>query len=210
VNYYFNVARVIGEEVLRDLIENRISTSWYHRQESNDGMPVTSVKKKAHPQNLENLRKIQLCEERLQRYMTQEVIDTCRLRTEQDAWPQLLRSINERSQHVSTASETIDPTLVRPIEASFLRTLEAQHADMATADREIRNTAQSGELEFQVDRFFQSLHTVNAFTEGADKFSSQVLEEAEKVLSERSIRAERTAGTEGWDVQNLLRQVTRV
>lgn len=26
------IARVIGEEILRDLIENRISTSWYHRQ----------------------------------------------------------------------------------------------------------------------------------------------------------------------------------
>jgi kinetochore protein Mis13/DSN1 len=26
------VARVIEEEVLRDLIENRISASWYHRQ----------------------------------------------------------------------------------------------------------------------------------------------------------------------------------
>jgi len=109
-----------------------------------------------------------------------------------------------------TTSGTVDPTLVRPIEASFLRTLEAQHADMANVDRDIRNTTQSGELEFQIDRLFQSLHTVGAFTEGADKFSSQVLEEAEKVLSERSRRAERTAGTEGWDVQNLLRQVTRV
>jgi kinetochore protein Mis13/DSN1 len=70
-------ARVIGEEVLRDLIENRISTSWYHRQvlsvstsdkqESQDGVSVTSVKKRLHPQNLENLRKIQLCQERLER-----------------------------------------------------------------------------------------------------------------------------------------------
>jgi len=81
---------------------------------------------------------------------------------------------------------------------------------MTNADREIQNTTQSGELEFQVDRLYQSLHTVSAFTEGADKFSSQVLEEAEKVLSERTRRAERTAGTEGWDVQNVLRQVTRV
>lgn len=30
-------------------------------------MPVMSVKKQPHPQNLENLRKIQLCEERLDR-----------------------------------------------------------------------------------------------------------------------------------------------
>ena len=71
-------ARVIGEEILRDLIENRISTSWYHRQvlpikinltgqESQDGAPVTSVKKRPHPQNLENMRKIQQCEERLER-----------------------------------------------------------------------------------------------------------------------------------------------
>ena len=55
-----------------------------------------------------------------------------------------------------------------------------------------------------------SLHTVNVFTEVADKFSSRVLEEAESVLVDRERRAEKTAGTDGWDVQMLLRQVTRV
>ena len=110
----------------------------------------------------------------------------------------------------TTSSDIIDSTLVRPIEASFLRTLEAQHADMANADRDIKSTTQSGELEFQIDRLYQSLHTVNAFTEVADKFSSRVLEEAEKVLADREKRAEKQGGTEGWDVQELLRQVTRV
>lgn len=110
----------------------------------------------------------------------------------------------------SISSENIDPTLVRPIEASFLRTLEAQHVDMANADRDIKSTTTSGELEFQIDRLYQSLHTVNIFTEVADKFSSRVLEEAESVLADRERRAEKTAGTDGWDVQMLLRQVTRV
>ena len=54
------------------------------------------------------------------------------------------------------------------------------------------------------------LHTVNAFTEVADKFSTRVLGEAEKVLADRERRTEKTAGTDGWDVQMLLRQVTRV
>ena len=140
-----------------------------------------------------------------------ELHHSYRLKSEHDAWPHLLKTVQDKVQHVSgTTSEPLDPTLIRPIEASFLRTLDAQRTDLSNADREIRNTTQSGELEFQVDRLFQSLHTVGAFTEGADKFSSQVLEEAEKVLSERTRRAERTAGTEGWDVQNLLRQVTRV
>ena len=81
---------------------------------------------------------------------------------------------------------------------------------MANTDRDIKSTTTSGELEFQIDRLFQSLHTVNVFTEVADKFSSRVLEEAETVLAERDRRTERTAGTDGWDVQMLLRQVTRV
>src|SRR5271170_8252059 len=100
-----------------------------------------------------------------------------------------------------TASENIDSTLVRPTEASFLRTLSSQHADILNSTRDINSTTQSGELEFQVDKLYQSLHTVNTFTEVADKFSSRVLEEAEKVLSDRQNRAERTAGTDGWDVQ---------
>jgi hypothetical protein len=107
-------------------------------------------------------------------------------------------------------SETIDSTLVRPIEASFLRTLEAHHNDMLNANRDIKSTSQSGELEFQIDRLYQSLHTVNAFTEVADKFSTRVLGEAERVLSERERRAEKAGGTDGWDVKMLLRQVTRV
>jgi len=108
------------------------------------------------------------------------------------------------------SSDAVDSTIVRPIEASFLRTLDVQHADMATALRDVKSTTQSGELEFQVDKLHQSLHTVTAFTEIADKFSSRVLEEAEKVLSHRDKKVERTAGTDGWDVQMLLRQVTRV
>jgi len=108
------------------------------------------------------------------------------------------------------SSDTVDGSVVRPIEAAFLRTLDAQHADMDTALRDVKSTTQSGELEFQVDKLYQSLHTVTAFTEIADKFSSRVLEEAEKVLSHRDQQVERTAGTTGWDVQMLLRQVTRV
>jgi hypothetical protein len=134
-----------------------------------------------------------------------------RLKKEQEAWPQILKSMSAKVQNPpATPSETVDSTLVRPIEASFLRTLEAQHVDMANADRDIKSTTQSGELEFQIDRLYQSLHTVNAFTEVADKFSSRVLEEAEKVLADREKRAEKQGGTEGWDVQKLLRQVTRV
>ena len=81
---------------------------------------------------------------------------------------------------------------------------------MAKAERDIKSTTQTGELEFQIDRLYQSLHTVNTFTEVADKFGSRVLEEAERVLAERERRAEKSAGTDGWDVQRLLRQVTRV
>ena len=81
---------------------------------------------------------------------------------------------------------------------------------MANADRDIKSTTTSGELEFQIDRLFQSLHTVNVFTEVADKFSTRVLDEAENILAEKERRAEKTAGTDGWDVQMLLRRVTRV
>lgn len=118
--------------------------------------------------------------------------------------------MSDKLRSPPSSSEQIDSTLVRPIEASFLRTLEAQHADMANAKHAIKSTTQTGELEFQIDRLFQSLHTVNTFTEVADKFGSRVLEEAEKVLADREARAEKTAGTDGWDVQRLLRQVTRV
>jgi hypothetical protein len=135
-----------------------------------------------------------------------------RLKREQETWPQILKSIDDKSRNLPrrVPSENIDSTLVRPIEASFLRTLEAQNGDMAKAEHDVRAITQSGELEFQIERLYQSLHTVNAFTEVAGKYSSRVLEEAEKVLAERERRSEKTAGTDGWDVQVLLRQVTRV
>lgn len=203
------------------MIDNRISTSWYHRQvyllralyniqESNDGVPVVSVKKRPHPQNLENLRKIQLCEERLERFEPFNSPLICRLKKEQGAWPRILKSITDKVQETTPPSDNIDITLVRPIEAAFLRTLDAQHTDMATAERDIKSTTESGELEFQIDRLYQSLHTVSAFAEMADKYSTRVLEEAERVLADRENRAEKAAGTDGWNVQRLLRQVTRV
>jgi hypothetical protein len=109
-----------------------------------------------------------------------------------------------------TSSDNVDITLVRPIEASFLRTVDSHHADIANALREVKSITQSGELEFQVDKLYQSLHTVATFTEIADAVSSSVLEEAEQVLSSRDKQVERTAGTDGWDVQMVLRQITRV
>ena len=133
-----------------------------------------------------------------------------RLKKEQEAWPQILKSFSDKYHLPSQQrpSENIDSTLLRPIEASFLRTLESHHSDLATAERTI--ATQSGDLEFQVDRLYQSLHTVNSFVQVADKFSSRILAEAEHALVERQREAEKEAGTDGWDVQMLLRQVTRV
>ncbi len=172
---------------------------------------MTSVKKRPHPQNLENLRKIQQCEERLARLNgALQNTNICRLTKEQESWPQILKSMTDRVQNPprTISTDNIESTLVRPIEASFLRTLESQRLDMANANRDV--ATQSSELEFQIDRLYQSLHTVNAFTEVADKFSTRVLGEAEKVLADRERRTEKTTGTDGWDVQMLLRQVTRV
>jgi hypothetical protein len=134
-----------------------------------------------------------------------------RLKFEEQAWPQILKAMKDKTQSRSrtTSSDKIDSSLVRPIEASFLRTLDAHYADITTAQGLLKS-AQSGELEFQIDRLHQSLHTINSFTDVADKFASKVLEEAEKVLSDIDKRAIQTAGTEAWDVQTLLRQVTRV
>jgi hypothetical protein len=133
-----------------------------------------------------------------------------RLKKEKQTWELILQQMNDKdpSHSQTTSSDKIDSSLVRPIEASFVRSLEAHHADIANSEG-ILKSAQSGELEFQIDRLHQSLHTVDTFTDVADKFGSRILEEAEKVLANVDKRAMKTAGTEGWDVQSLLRQVTR-
>lgn len=56
-------ARVIEEDVLKDLSENQVPLSWYSRTED-----VVPVGKKKHPQNLANLAKIQECNEILEKW----------------------------------------------------------------------------------------------------------------------------------------------
>lgn len=57
------LARKIGEEILSDLIENRLSASWYCREEEGNLGKV-----KPHPRNVENRKKIKEFEARLKKY----------------------------------------------------------------------------------------------------------------------------------------------
>ncbi|ODQ52766.1 hypothetical protein SAICODRAFT_30561 [Saitoella complicata NRRL Y-17804] len=186
------IARAIAEEVLKDLIDNKINTSWYSRED--DAATISPIKKKPHPTNIENLRKIKECEQKL-----------ARLKGEQQAWATLVPDQPSDHPQAAPAEREIHP--VDAEEAEFLASLDAQQA----TDAEMRKwlgTAES-ELEFQVDRFFHSLHSIKMFGETADGYGGRLLQQAAEALDKRDQKAKKAVGTMGVDTMDVLRSVAR-
>lgn len=70
----FNILKVIKEEIVRDLVEGRINTSWYNREESVEA-PVSKAKVKILPnvQNLTNQSNIKLLKARLEQLQNEKL-----------------------------------------------------------------------------------------------------------------------------------------
>ena len=67
------IARVICDEIVRDLMEGKITTSWYSRDENTSDQAVVMIKK-PHPRNEDNLAKEKTCKELLARLSAEKVI----------------------------------------------------------------------------------------------------------------------------------------
>ncbi|RIB17057.1 kinetochore-associated protein Dsn1/Mis13 [Gigaspora rosea] len=157
------IAKIIEQEVLNDLIDGKISTSWYNRQNGHESLEKT-LPRKPHPQNLVNQRKLKEHEATLQR-----------LKAEYEEWTKLISEINSFHASVVNVSPSITGTssegkisiLPDEIDMSFLP--EEQHKfllqycneDEKNKINEIEKIIQP--LESQLDHIYHSFYHASKF-----------------------------------------------
>ncbi|KAK9496311.1 Mis12-Mtw1 protein family-domain-containing protein [Lipomyces doorenjongii] len=183
------IARVIEEQLLKDLTDGKISTSWWNRPDNEDRL------KKPNPQNVANLAKIDEFKKRLER-----------LRAEKKAWAEIESDIKP----IVPPSSNIDVSLLLPKEAAFLT---RQASVMATDESQPSAEAIAlnvKDVEIQVDTLRHSMHSVNSLSTAVEKYAEQVLRDVASAVAKTEEKARKAAGTEGVGMREILQTLTKV
>ncbi|KAG0638844.1 Mis12-Mtw1 protein family-domain-containing protein [Tuber brumale] len=190
------VARIIEEEVLKDLLSNAELSSWFNRDDSQ----APPVVKKPNPRNLDNLAKVEECEANLKK-----------LREERETWGSLLRPETQSTLSISGAKSEVrlfEKSLLRPEESEFANSLAKSQDLLGSAKRLVKQ--QCGEIEFQVDQLIDGIHKLNQYGEAADRLGGRILEDTESTLAVREAMLRQASGTEALPIQEVLRSLSRM
>ena len=217
------IARTIEEEVLKDLIDNKIATSWYQRTEETS----TQVEKKPHPKNEANAAKLDELQQRLVK-LQEEAASWQKLLVEDTAASstavELLGGHQQQSQSQSPAGATtterfaksttqqqsieLDLDLLPAREAEFMHQLSRRPAGVELFDNDWLHASER-ELEFKVDSLLHGLHAVEQFIRDADQESAEVLSRAAKAMAAADAESRSESTRQGIDTADILRQIAR-
>ncbi|EMR11575.1 hypothetical protein PNEG_00019 [Pneumocystis murina B123] len=188
-----SLARTIEEEILSDLIENKLSPSWYNRKEED-----ILIKPKPHPRNIENQKKIKEFEEKLSR-LKEEINTWNRLETS------FLSCKNNRDfeNPQDIVSETAANGVLFPSEDIKLD-CPIDHSELLEWLK-----SEKANLEFKVDRLYHSLHVIDSFTQVSNRYATQLLSNVAKAIQEREKQAQVNSGTSDINIKDVLREITR-
>ncbi|CCG82206.1 Kinetochore protein mis13 [Taphrina deformans PYCC 5710] len=213
-----NIARTIEEEVLKDLIENKITTSWYHQPDQ----PLTVLEKKPHPQNVNNAAKMKEMEEKI-----------AQLEAEERTWNELLAhhkststtmddkdtspGATDEPQSVSgerfakSVERAVDLDLLPAHEAEFMHSVTTRAESHVENSRVADNWLREGEsnLEFQVDSLLHSLHQQQQYLKQADALSGKLLEAAARAITVAEEQGKLESHNRGIGSIDVLRQISR-
>lgn len=210
-----NIARTIEEEVLKDLVENRITTSWYNQ-------PVKENIKQAtrpHPQNIKNAATIKDIEERIKK-----------LCAEEDAWDELRTKYQSLHGGPSTSNETdstqassksgvpeerfpktieenVDLDLLPAQEAEFLHSISTRAATRLSTTTTNDDWLQEAEsnLEYNVDSLLHSQHQQNQFLKQVDEQVGRILEASDRTIRAADEKAHEATRSQGIGTRDMLR-----
>lgn len=163
-----SVARVIQEEIVRDVSEGRISTSWWNRPVDSD---LTETVKKPNVQNVTNQRNFEAFEKRYNELLK-----------EQEQWKSKLEQVRTAARELaSSSSKAADKSSVNlKKEFPMLEKVQTELSTSATLDR---LQASLTELEYEVDRLDDFAHRAGAVSKAASIFSSNQMSRLKQHLS---------------------------
>ncbi|OLL22869.1 Kinetochore protein mis13 isoform B [Neolecta irregularis DAH-3] len=197
-------ARAIGEEMLRDLVDNKIGTSWYNRRAEAGERPRP---RKAHPQNVRYLQQLGECRAQLTRYCVKGGRADGRLQAEHGAWMRLLdgKETDETDETDKTDGETDGIT----DQTDRKETDPTDGGSSGSAERRDYLAQAGRRVETQVDRLHAALHAVDNLARVSAAYASAAVEQAAAAAEARGTRARAAAGTLGVDVWDVLKGIAR-
>ncbi|KTW29414.1 hypothetical protein T552_01365 [Pneumocystis carinii B80] len=188
-----SLARIIEEEILNDLIENKLSPSWYNRKEED-----ILIKPKPHPRNIENQKKIKEFEDKLSK-----------LKEEINTWNRLEASFLSCKNNIDFENPEgiVTETSVNGISFPSEDVKSNYPIDHSELLQWLKS--EKTNLEFKVDRLYHSLHVIDSFTQVSNRYATQLLSNVAKAIQDREKQAQVNSGTTDINIKDVLREITR-
>lgn len=208
-----NIAKVIKEEILRDLIEKQISISWYSNNTIDDTIPGKEITV-PNPLNITNKKNIQLYSGKLKSILREK--DQWKRSYERSIKPIRNIQTHESFNH-NVTDDDLQAYLATKGENSYSASIAQDVAALTTECETIARTI-TKTLEPSVDKLYQASYQMDKASEVVDtihktKFNHRM----SSLLKEYMTRNETVRAVTIWpspaskiDTRSLLRSITRV
>ncbi|KAF5097872.1 hypothetical protein D0Z00_002245 [Geotrichum galactomycetum] len=166
-----NVARFIQEEIVRDVAEGQINTSWWNRPENSN---FAGSVKKPNVQNVTNLENYKAFEKRYEELLK-----------EKEQWEARLKEVEKLSTDLVVEKPklpSVEENQAVYKQYPFLETLN----DPSSSSKSILHRLESGldELEREVDKLEDFVHLTGSLSRATVTFSNKKMELLSKKIAE--------------------------
>lgn len=193
-----SAARVIQEELLKDLGNRSELSDWFHREDL--PTPAQDIPERPNPKNLQNADKITELEEQIKK-----------LQGERDALEALLQP--PTSPEASMTFQDLDKSLLSGEEAAMFDSLHAGDNIQPNTARRLNDI--QGSLGTSVDAFADGVHKIEQFRDVAENLAGRALAICSERFAERERQGRRQVQQEedrspSRDLGSVLRGLSRV
>lgn len=186
-----HIARLIQEDLLKEIATNGELTTWFTRADS----PAPAAPKKPNPKNEQNRETFKELQMRLEE-----------LDMEHDSWISLREM---EKPDLSLPSDTDEySAFLRPEDQAFAQTLSEADDILSEARRIVKS--QASDIRFQIDRLADGVHRLLQYGEAADQFAGTVLAAATEARERDAARLRSLAGTDALPLQEVLRSISQI
>ncbi|KIW42561.1 uncharacterized protein PV06_06100 [Exophiala oligosperma] len=199
-----SAARVIQEELLKDLSNESKLSDWFTRED--EPVQRKPLPQRPNPKNIQNMEKIAELEEQIKR-----------LRSEKEALENLLRrppisNSDQIQESIKSNDNNLDQRLLSETDITALDSLPATSTSSDQVSKCLNRLYDS--LGPTIDQFADGIHTIGQYRQAADNVASRALAICAERLSRQENEGRKKAlpdaqGTPPKDLGGVLRSLSR-
>ncbi|KAL6250222.1 hypothetical protein RBB50_002523 [Rhinocladiella similis] len=199
-----SAARVIQEELLKDLSNESKLSDWFTRED--EPVQKKPLPERPNPKNIQNMEKIAELEEQIKR-----------LRSEKEALENLLRpqpisNSDQTQESIKSDDNNLDQRLLSETDVTALDCLPGTSTSSDQISKRLNRLYDS--LGPTIDQFADGIHTIGQYRQAADNVASRALAICAERLSRREKEGRKKAladaqGTPPKDLGGVLRSLSR-